>query len=378
MARFRPINDVVEDALLGNKDYLMRAKGRYLRWAKDVYLDMNMGALKKCKRERFQINKRTNTIKMPCDFQYLSSVNIMDHKGVEWPVYRNYRLHIDIVDVGSAKNCSCEYQCGFQLCNTIKGYEAITSTKSDILPNGTPVSFTCVDRKSVDRNGFLYIETQYPQRIYTDGVWTNTILYTNQEKLCQCEVNENGCLCDSEQNIDNVCNAFGGVDLLPGIPFGGSAQGPPNSQENTWIYHCNSKQDWLNVQCGGMPRFKHHCNNIYNISELGDTLIFPHHFGFDSVIVRYYYDVTLKNMEIPLIAVPAFIMGLKYWDYQFDDTKIKEAQWYGQKYADYKFGLLKEMNKYRIAEVAEILVPKTRVPSYIDHRRDRERDEYLY
>lgn len=378
MARFKPINEVIGDALLGNHDTLMRGKGRMLRWSKDVYLDMNMGAMKKCKRDRFQINKRTNTIKMPCEYQYLSSVNIMDHKGVEWPVYRNERLHIDIVDIGASPDCACEYKCGFKLCNTVKGYEAITEVKSDFLPNGTPISFACVSRKSVDLNGFLYLERQYPQRIYNDGVWTDTILFTENEKLCECEVNEHGCLCDTEENINKICDACGGADILGGIPVGGNAQCPPQKQDNTWIYHCNSKQDWLNVQCGGMPRFRNHCNNIYNISELGDTLIFPHDFGFDSVIVRYYYDVSLKNMEIPLIAVPTFIMGLKFWDHQFDDTKQELAKWYGQRYADYKFGLLKEMNKYRIAEMANILSPKTHVPSYIDHRRDRDVNGTLY
>lgn len=376
MSRFKHINDVVDDALLGNHDTNRRAKGRMLRWAKDVYFDLNLSTVKKVKREEFKINKRTNTVKMPCDFQYLSSINVKDHKGVEWPVYRNYRLHIDIVEIGSAKDCACEHKCGYQLCNTIKGYVAIITTQSDVKPNGDPVSFTCVSRKAVDKNGFLYMETQYPKRIYTNGVWTDTVLFTEQTKLCECEVDHNGCICDTEANLNKICSACGGDGL--NIPVGGTALTPPNPNNNTWIYHCNSKEDWLNVQCGRLPHFRDKCNDIYDISELGDTLIFPHHFGFDKVIVRYYYDVNLQDLEIPIIAVPTFIMGLKFWDVQYDDTKQQLAQLYGNEYAQRKFGLFKELNNHRIAESAEILVPKTKVPSYIDHRKDRLNDGFLY
>jgi hypothetical protein len=372
--RFQHIDYVIDSALLGNKDIGRRAKGRMLRWAKEVWLDLNLSTVKKVKREEFKINKRTNTVKMPFDFQYLSSVNVMDHHGVEWPVYRNDRLHIDVVEIPADKNCACENGCGYQLCNTIKGYEAITSIVTDSLPNGTPITFTCISRKAVDRNGFLYLEWQYPLHVFTNGVWTDTILQTEQKKLCECETDENGCICDSEENWNRVCEASG----ILGIPFGGDAQQGPTAQSNTWIYHCNSKQDWFNVQCGHSTHFKKDCNQIYNINELGDTLIFPHHFGFDKVIVRYYYDVDLQHLEIPVIAVPTFIMGLKFWDNQYDDMHQDLAKFYGSRYSQMKFGLLKDMNMYRIAENAQILTPKTHVPSYIDHRQDRYRDGYLY
>jgi hypothetical protein len=56
-------------------------------------------------------------------------------------------------------------------------------------------------------------------------------------------------------------------------------------------------------------------------------------------------------------------MGLKWWDCRFDDKKQNLAQVYGREYALMKFGLLRELNKYRIEELGKILAPPKYIPS---------------
>jgi len=362
MSRFITVNEAIDIATLGNRDLLQRAKGRYRSWAKHVWADMNLSSVKRAVRRKYKIDKRTNTVDLGCDFLQLSAVNVMDGCGTMYPVYRNDRLHDDMVEVPADRDCACEKKCSYKLCNTLKGYEAVVSTKTDYLPNGSMVSFECTDRKAVDAQGFLYEETQYPQRIYLSGVWTTTVRHTEKRKLCAFEIDEHGCVCDSESNIEMACSHCGGGD---GIAYGGTAEMPPHN-ENEWIYYCNSKLQWLSVQAGCHPiGLAASCNNIYNISELGNRLIFPHNFGFDEVIVRYYAQEGTDEILIPMIALPTFIMGIKWWDARFDDNAQGMANAYSAQYAQLKFGLLKELNRYRIKELGAMMAQPRRIPSYI-------------
>lgn len=370
MSRFFTIKEAVDLRLLGNADNLKRDKLRLMSWGKFVYQDLNLSVVKKATRKRFKINKATNTIEMPCSFLQLSSVNV-EICGIEYPVYRNQKItsNDDIVDVGASKDCGCEFNCGYKLCNTIKGYEAVEHTEDDYNPNGSAVSFDCIDRKGIDDQGFFYEIKQYPKRIYTDNVWTSTVLYTETIKKCKVEVDENGCCTDCEENIDAVCDACGITNVSNNLCcIGGTANCPPASDCDTWTYYCSSKLDWFSIQCGSFPYFRRECNNIYNISELGDKLIFPSDFGFDTVIVRWYEDLGLKDIQIPVIAIDTFILGLMWWDCRFNDNKQALGDKYGRDYAKLKFGLLKELNKYRTAELGMIIAPPTYVPSYF---RDR-------
>lgn len=365
MARFIPVQEAIEVANLGNKDYLQRAKGRMLKWSKYVYQDLNLTTVKAVKRELFKINKRTNTVDLPCDFLQLSSVNVIDRCGTIYPVFRNDNVKgSEIVDVPSKKDCACEEKCSYQLCNLVKGYHAIQETRNDFLPDGTPISFNCVDRITFDRNGFVYKETQNPLRVYMSGVWTDTILNTVQEKLCAVELDQKGCIKDTEQNVTSLCNSCG-WDEKNMIPMGGTSSTPPLPNVKTWSYYCNSKYDFFSVQCGQFPHgFRRECNNVYNISELGNRLIFPHDFGFDRVLIRYYTDINLNDLQIPFIALDTFIAGLKWWDNRFDDKRQELAAVYKQEYSKLKWGLLLELNKYRISELRMILTPPVYMPSY--------------
>jgi len=385
MPRFEPVLDVVDSLCLRSGDIARRKKGLYLDCAQDVWHDLNETTLRIAKRlkipvrKEFHINKRTNSIDMPCDFLRLSSVNVVDECGTIHPVYRNLSIHDDIVDVPPEKNCACEFNCGFQLCNTVKGYVAVQSVKSDILPNSTPVSFNCIDRMVVGKNGIIYKENQYPQRIYTNGVWTDTILHTESTKMCECEVDQNGCLCDTEHNINLVCESCGIRNFNPQINphnitgcVGGTAECPPNPNCNEWTYFCNNKMDWFTVQCGCEPRgARRNFHNIYNISENGKRLVFPHNFGFEKALVRFYEDISLDKLVIPYAAKGTFMTGLQYFATKHNPETSQIAASFGQQYSREKWGLYLDLNKMRIAELGQTIAPRSHVPSYIDHREDR-------
>lgn len=364
MSRFFTPEEAVELRLLGNGDYQKRDRLRLLKWAKYVYQDLNLSVVRKAVRRRYKINKRTNSIDLPCNNLQLSSVSIV-HCGVEYPVYRSHRIfeNSDIVDVGAAKDCGCEHNCSNTLCHTIKGYEAVVETISDYNPDGSEVSFECTSRKGVDDQGFLYEQKQYPKRVYEDGVWVSTILHTETNKLCSVEVDENGCVCDTEDNINNVCHHCGINNVNSNLcVIGGTANTPPFDGADTWIYHCNTKMEWLSGQFNPCAIA---FNNIYNISELGDRLIFPSDFGWDSVIVRAYEDEKLSEMQIPIIAIDVFVLGLMFWDCRFNDKKQSLSVKYGRDYSNLSFGLFKMLNRYRLAELAQIVAPKVNVPTFI-------------
>ena len=367
--RFFSPKEAVDIRMLGNDDYQKRDRMRLLKWSKYVWQDMNLTTVKKAVRRRYKINKRTNSVDMDCKFLQLSSVSIVDECGIEYPVYRNNKImaNSDIVDVGAAKNCACEFECNSALCNTIKGYEAVIETLQDYTPTSgnTLVDFDCVSRKGIDDQGFFYEQKQYPKRIYTDGVWTDTILYTETNKLCKVEVDGNGCVCDTDENVNAICDCCNVSSVNSSLCcFGGTADTPPNDVCDTWIFRCNSKMDWFSTQCGCFP-FGCMQENFYNISELGDRLLFPANFGWDSVIVRTYEDIDLKDLQIPIISIDTFITGLMWWDCRFNDKKQQLATKYGMDYSKLKFGLLKELNKYRIAELAMIMAPPRYIPSFI-------------
>lgn len=368
MARFIPLKQAVDILMLGNDDTLKRSKGRLMMWSKYVWQDMELTTMKTAKREFFKINKRTNSVILPCDYLDLSSISVVDRCGTIYPIFRNELNveHLGIPTVGAEKNCACEFKCAHELCNTIKGYEACVTVKTDKMPDNSDVSFTCVDRKAVNDEGFFIEETQYPLRIYEDGVWTDTVLHTETRKLCKVECDDNGCVCDTEANIDAVCNACGINGTQSDIPFGGNANCGPSRSDDTWIYWCSTKLDWFNVQCGCHPTgFRHGCNNTYNISEDGRRLVFPHNFGFDKVLIRYYNDVDINSLEIPYIALDTFLMGLKWWDARFNDNKQNLATKYEADYTKLKWGLLTELNKDTIQNMRMMLTPPVFVPSFI-------------
>lgn len=371
MARFEHVEDVVDSLCLRSGDIMRRNKGIYLDCANEVWDDMNESALKLSERvkipvrKEFFINKLTNSVDVPFDCKKINSVSIRDRFGNLYPVYRNDRVDSDLVDISVIGNCACEYNCGYKLCNTMKGYEAITSVKTDKNPDGSPVSFTCIDKKVI-QGEFLYEQTQYPEREYISGVWIRTYLKTENKKLCVLEVDKHGCVCDTPANIDAVCNSCGITNVDPKkCCIGGDSNHPPDPNCNTWIYACINKMDWFNVQCGGLARQGHCINNIYNISSTGKRLTFPDNFGWGSVVIRYFQDIELFDIVIPYMAKPAFMAGLQLYATVNHDKKQQLAAVYGVRYSKLKQALLNDLNKFTAEEVSMILTPPVYVPSYL-------------
>jgi len=378
MAKFYSAEYLAERLCLRGGDYLLRNKGIYLDCATDVFEDLNEDVLKlseKVKipvRYEFFVDKRTNTVLIPKKSLKLCSVSGVDRWGHSYPLYRNDSIPTDIVDIGSPNDCACENECSYQLCNTIKGYEAVQSTKSDFLPNGDPISFLCTDRKMVDKQGFFYSQTQYPLRVYLSGVWTDTVLHTEDKKLCELEVDTRGCICDTESNLKNVCEACG-INESNCVPIGGTAYVPPcnSPNANEWIYQIGSTMEWFNTQCGGYPyMLGRNFKNIYNISQDGNRLIFPFNFGWDKVIIRFYEDISLNNIQVPYIAKNVFMTGLQYFSAKYHDKKQNLATLYEQRYAKEKWGTQLSLNKNTIAENAAIYTPIAFVPTYIIDNRN--------
>lgn len=357
-------------AMLGNEDYLQRSRMRLLAWSKYVWEDMNLTTIKVPVRKVFKINKRNNSVTLPAESVKVSSVSVIGKHGELLPVFRSEKVEgSDLVDVGAKYDCGCDKKCGNKLCGIIQNYQAIQSVKHDKNPDGTDVSFNCVDRKFILGDTF-YEQIQYPLRVYVSGVWVETILNTEDRELCKVEIDAKGCVIDTDENVERLCNSCGYNYVESGNSefYGGTASKPPAPNVDTWVYYCNSKMDWFATQCGHYPYVKNDVNNYYTISELGDRLIFPPHFGFDKVVIRYYETPNLKDLQIPTIALDTFILGIKWWDCRFNDRKQNLAEKYKDDYVSSKWGLLLELNKYTIEALRMITTPPVDMPSYLPNR----------
>lgn len=357
MAKFIPIDEVILSACMGDNDILQRKKMKYLFWAKKIWnSDLNLTSVKEAKREIIGIDKRTRTLELPCDAVSVSGVYIIGAFGEFYPVYRNDRLHNDIVDIAANKNCNCT--CKNELCNMIKGYEAVVETIESENPDGSIGSFTCTTRKAFNEDGQYQEIKQYPKRIYTDGVWTSTEVATEVINLCALEVDAAGCVVDCEENYQKVVQ-YGCYGQCPTVFSTDQVVGTSCIVEQGI---CKSLYGWETgvnfAGCGG------YLNNSYNITEEGNRLIFPYNFGFDQVLVRYYADIQLQDMKIPAIAEEAFIVGLKYWETLIDEDKQGLNRVYSEKYSKLKWALLQELNKQNSSEMKMSLTPPIYIPGF--------------
>lgn len=357
MAKFVSIEDIILAACMGDSDILQQKKMKYLYWAKNIWNDdLNLTTVKEAKREIIGINKRTNTLDLPCDSVGVSGVYIIGCFGEFIPVFKNDRLHDDIVDVAAAKNCACD--CGHDLCNMIKGYEAVTEEVPSEMPDGSTKVFTCITRKGFDADGTYYEEKQYPQRIYTDGEWTDTVIHKEKIKLCTLELTDTGCVRECEENYHAVtaCGCFAKCPTVfdQSIEVG----------QECIVPMANSRALYGWESGVGFARCGSYLVNSYNVTEEGNRLIFPYNFGHNRVMVRYYADVQLQDIKVPSVAKEAFIVGLKYWETLIDDDRQNLNARYAKRYGELKWALSQELNKWSIAEQRMIMTPKVFIPSY--------------
>lgn len=354
MPKFLTIRQLADQATFLVNDYQQVNRMRFNKLAADfVFPDLNMDIVKEAKREYLYVNKRTNTIELPEDCIQVSSVSWVDEYGRIHPVYRNTRLHNDIVDLGAKKDCACA--CNGDLCNMIKGYESVVTYEDAKMPNGDTQEFRLVNTKWYDAEGNYYEQVQAPQREYESGEWTDTVVATTDNLLCKLEIDEaTGCVRDCEENYRAVtscgCSFYGSE--CSSQPSATTADGYRLLQTN---YAIESGR-WFSIPCQGF-------NNIYNINDMGDKLIFPHDFGFDRVLLRYYSDVPMKDMKVPFTAAYAFICGIMFYNIAFDNRQQQLSLVLSMKYSRAKFALIQELNKYTQAEMLEIMSPYVYVPS---------------
>lgn len=339
---FCTLDEIVEDACFSMDDFLLRNKMKFLRLGKRVYNDdLKLSAVKIPKRQFFYINKTNNTIQMPCDFAHLSGVSWQDKNGQFHPMFRNETLNDDIVDIKAKKDCACD--CGGTLCNLIKSYESISEEVEFATPNGGTETFTCMTIKGVDGNGWYYETVQYPSAVYEDGIWVSNELKTEKRDLCKLEYDaETGCVSDCTENVEAVTSC--------GC--------------RTEIVHVTSKMDSYMVECGVWFSRNFGFKNIFNVSEEGDRLIFPSDIPIDKVLVRYYVNVDLNNIKVPVAARSVMITGILYENirYKTDRDSLFLTRELGQRFANEKFALIAELNKYNAASKNAIMSPVAYIP----------------
>mgnify|MGYP000240411734 FL=1 len=355
MSLYIPIKEVIEDLCHATNDFRESKKLKYAKLAKFVYRDLNFAVVKQAKRQFFEINRNTHSIDMPCNFLKLSAVSVMDEFGIQHPLYRSDTIHDDIVDIAAKEDCACA--CKGKLCNLLKKYESIEEEVTEEMPDGSYQIFKTRLVKAVDDGGNFYQEKTFPIRRYEEGVWIDTELTTEYTELCRFELDEKSkCVKDCNSNYDKFYNCgcnFNGYEKCYGDSY----------VEGAKIIGCTSKFDWYMVDSGcyfakcNMP-FK----NIYNISELGNRLLFPHDFPFKKVLIRFYINEKLNDMEIPIIAQQTAMTGLKYYEFKWDDKKRGLKNDYERDWANQKFALIGEINKYRLSELQMAITPHRRVP----------------
>lgn len=360
MALLENIESVAEMACFLMKDNLLQKKMRFLKLAPDVFQDMEMNVIKEPKRELFGINRRTWTVDLPCRIDELESVSFIDCYGIIHPVFRNERLHRDIVDIKATKNCEC--QCSSELCNLIKGYVGITEVITVDTPEGGTEDFTCITRKYVTPNGLYREQKQYPIRIndYT-GEWISNELTQEDIELCKLDVDANGCVISSEENLYKL-NCVGCITSCRTEVVGNNGVG------DSFIVGCGSQYDLYRAEAGSLfSRQDYYFNNIYNITDDGKRLIFPVGFPHLRVLLGYYKGIDISDIKVPVSARMCFAMGLAYYDTMLSsdpaDQRLNAV--YNDKFTKMKWGLLQEWNKNTIAELRMAMTPPVVWPSVV-------------
>lgn len=354
------IESVVEQTCFMMNDLLLQKKMRLLKLSPDIFEDMSLNTIKAPEREYFYINKRTWTVDLPCRLDELESVSFVDCYGIIHPVFRNERLHRDIVDVRASNNCECE--CGSELCRLIKNYVGIKETVTVDTPEGGTEDFVCITRKYVTPDGLYRQQTQYPVRIndYT-GEWIGNELTQEDIQLCQLKVTATGCVIDCAENV-TMLNCVGCVENCRTTVLNNNGVG------DSYIVGCGSQYDLYRAEAGSLfCQTDFYFNNIYNITDDGKRLIFPVGFPHRKVLLGFYKGISIADIKIPFTARPTFMMGLAWLDtlLSSDPADQKLNQIYDRKYSAMKWGLLEIFNKSTIAEYRMTLTPPTPWPGII-------------
>jgi len=275
-----PVSDIVKSLLIREGDVLGQHFRQYLEVAKDVYRDLNLYAIRETRRYMIEVNKKTNSIKLPKDCLMWSSIQVPDECGQLLPLLQNTNLTGDIVDLNLANDCGCQCNCQSELCGSLKHYEVIHKTIMAPMPNGEQQGFECMERKTIYPNGDYYLEWTEPVVKYDGDQHVATELESKTEFICRLEVEACGCVKDCPANREMITGSCG-AGFFP--------------------YECG---------CPSCPPVMP--NATYGYEEFGDTICFDSAFCYDYVLLRYYVEQKGSSFMVPIIAKTAMIRGIMF------------------------------------------------------------------
>lgn len=274
------LTDMVKSLLIREGDTLGVRFRQYYEIAKDVYRDLNLYAIRYSKRFLIEVDKKTNSIRLPSDLLLLSSVSVIDECGQLIPLILNKNLTGEIIDINLNKDCDCQCNCKDELCGQLKNYEVVYTTISAPQPNGTMLSYNCYSRKTIYPNGDYYREWNEPVVRFEGDVHVATVLEEKTEFICKLDVKECGCVRDIPANREMLNQCCGGQYL---------------------VTECGCK--------GCAPDFP---NQTYGYEQLGDTIYFNSHFCSTHVLIRYFPGGDKGEIMVPIVAKTAILRGIKF------------------------------------------------------------------
>lgn len=302
---------------------------KYRSVSRDVALDLNLNAIKYTQRRLIKIDKRDNSILLPDNYGEFSSLGYFDSCGKLQTLVHNVNLHADLIDISLDKDCHCECGCKSDLCGTIKHYEAVEEVTQELMPDDSTKEFTSTIRKTVYPDGSIYVEKEFPVRIYEGGEWTDVQLKQDKEYLCKLDVKKCGCIEDSTHNkiiLNQNCSA------------------------DTFT------TDWGCTICGGENP------EGYNFSEDGSKIILSSKFKLDKALLRFYPTMSIDEIRIPRIAKKTYMLGIKSYLADFDDDiqeyKVRRR---GKSYEDEKTDLFQKLNRLSLKEYYQAILPRRKM-----------------
>lgn len=324
-------DEIIKSLLILEGDSLGVNYQKYRSVVLDLWRDMNLHTVKLTKRVVLTVDKRTNTVTRPEDFLFHSSLSVIDECNKLRTLSVNQHLTGDFIDISKDRSCHCECGCHSDLCGLIKNYEAITEDTEELMPDDSTQTFTSITRKTVTAEGKLVIRRTFPVRIYEDGEWTGVELKTEEEELCQVEVDKCGCVKNTEENICKV-------------------------------NECSSADSFA-VECGDAVFCESGNGLSYNYEEDGRRINLPSDFAYDKVIQRYFYEPNVKDLRIPLVAKRTFMTGIKAFTLPFEEKQSgRRVNEFERRYEGMKDKLFTLLNRFSFKEVNQVLNPHRRMP----------------
>jgi len=309
--------EVVQSILDRVDDYRGVGFRKYFSIAKDVYRDLNLMSIRWTKRYLMEVDKQTNSIKLPSDFLLLSSISIVDENGRIIPLDINNNITEDFVDVSAGRHCGCKCGCNNELCGQVKNYEVVYGKVSAPMPNGTMQQFDTYSRKTIYPNGDYYHEYSIPVTEYADGEIVSTTLQEKKEFICKLETEECGCVKNCQPNIDKL-NECCGPNLFA-------------------------------VECG--CDLTKYCSSplTYGYENFSDRITFDSEFKYDHVLLRYYVNSNGGDIRVPVIARMGIIYGVMLQGIPFE--KVTGYSALAQQRRQIQFERLYEAEKINIFRI---------------------------